>query len=227
MGDEKKCQNKTKNKKALEQVFQQGTFVSRIIDDPVLAGLVCLFHTFFFFFFLKISVLYGFSADACTCGFYDTPSCQTQRAVIKRCIEATRDKGEHRRSKRCDHVFISVLLSSVSSSNPFFSICKVFFFFYCSYHVVGPISDGLVTQSWDALLGVAVTGAAALHYQVVNGKMLGGERFLCSGAVFGLARTRLMPQQADSDVGHFELPLSLVSERIQGLPLWKAAVDHL
>lgn len=93
--------------------------------------------------------------------------------------------------------------------------------------MVGPISDGLVAQSGDALLGVAVTGAAALHYQVVNGKVLGGRRFVCRGAVLGLARTRLMPQQANSDVGDFQLLLTLVSERIQGLPLWEAAVDHL
>lgn len=93
--------------------------------------------------------------------------------------------------------------------------------------MVGAVSDGLVAQSRDTLLGVAVTGAAALHYQVIDGKMLGGKRFVRSRAVFGLARTRLMPQQADSDVGDFQLLLSLVSERIQGLPLWKAAVDHL
>lgn len=72
-----------------------------------------------------------------------------------------------------------------------------------SYHVVGPISDGLVTQSRDTLLGVAVTGAAALHYQVVNGKMLGGEMLACSVEVFGLARTWLVLQQANSDVGDF------------------------
>lgn len=69
--------------------------------------------------------------------------------------------------------------------------------------MVGPISDGSVTQGRDTLLGVAVTGAAALHYQVINGKMLGGKRFVCSGEVFGLARTRLTPQQANSDVGDF------------------------
>lgn len=100
-------------------------------------------------------------------------------------------------------------------------------FSHWSYHVVGPISDGLVTQSRDTLLGVAVTGAAALHYQVIDGKVLGGQRCVWSGEVFGLARTRLMPQQANSDVGDFELLLTLVSKRIQGLPLWKAAVDHL
>lgn len=72
-----------------------------------------------------------------------------------------------------------------------------------SYHVVGPISDGLVTQSRDTLLGVAVTGAAALHYQVVNGKMLGGEMLARSVEVFGLAGTRLVLQQANSDVGDF------------------------
>lgn len=69
--------------------------------------------------------------------------------------------------------------------------------------MVGPISDGLVTQSGDTLLGVAITGAAALHDQVVNGKMSGGKVFACSGEVFGLARARLVLQQADSDVGDF------------------------
>lgn len=97
----------------------------------------------------------------------------------------------------------------------------------CSYHMVGAISDGLVPQGRDALLGVAVTGAAALHYQVINGKVLGGKRLVGGAEVFGLAGTRLMPQQANSDVGDFQLLLALVSEGIQGLPLWKAAVDHL
>lgn len=93
--------------------------------------------------------------------------------------------------------------------------------------MTGPISDGSVTQGGDTLLRVAVAGAAALHYQVVNGKMSGGKRIVCGGEVFGLARARLMLQQANSDVGDFQLLLTLVSKRIQGLPLWKAAVDHL
>lgn len=82
----------------------------------------------------------------------------------------------------------------------FFTFVKVSF---CSYHMAGPISGGLVTQSRNTLLGVAVTGAAALHDQVINGKMLGGKRFACGGEVFGLTRTRLMAQQANSDVGDF------------------------
>lgn len=93
--------------------------------------------------------------------------------------------------------------------------------------MVGPVSDGLVTQGGDALLGVAVTRATALHYQVVNGEMSGGKRFVCSAEVFGLARARLMLQQADPDVGDLQLLLTLVSERIQGLPLREATVDHL
>lgn len=97
----------------------------------------------------------------------------------------------------------------------------------CSYHMVGAISDGLVPQGRDALLGVAVTGAAALHDQVINGKVLAGKRLVGGAEVFGLAGTRLMPQQANSDVGDFQLLLALVSEGVQGLPLWKAAVDHL
>lgn len=97
----------------------------------------------------------------------------------------------------------------------------------CSYHVVGAVPDGLVPRGGDALLGVAVAGAAALHDQVVNGKVLGGKRLAGGAEVFGLARTRLTPQQADPDVGDFQLLLALVSEGVQGLPLWKAAVDHL
>lgn len=118
------------------------------------------------------------------------------------------------------------LLFLRSSCNQFFYI-SLTLVALLSYHVVGPISDGLVAQGRDTLLGVAVTGAAALHYQVVNGKMLGGEMLACSFEVFGLARTRLVLQQANSDVGDFELLLALVSERIQGFPLWKATVDHL
>lgn len=43
-----------------------------------------------------------------------------------------------------------------------------------SYHVLSPISDWPVTRCRDALLGVAVAEAAALHNQVVDGKMAGG-----------------------------------------------------
>lgn len=94
------------------------------------------------------------------------------------------------------------LLFLISSCNQFFYISLIYVALL-SYHVVGPISDGLVTKSRDTLLCVAVTGAAALHYQVVNGKMLGGEMVMRSVEVFGLARTRLVLQQANSDVGDF------------------------
>ena len=96
-----------------------------------------------------------------------------------------------------------------------------------SHHVVGPVSDGLVPRSRDTLLGVSVTEAASLHYQVVDGKVSGGRVLVCRGEVFGLARTRLTLQQPDSDVGHPQLLLALRPERIQGFPLWQRAVDHL
>lgn len=93
--------------------------------------------------------------------------------------------------------------------------------------MVGPVSDWLVPRCRNTLLGVSVAEAASLHYQVVDGKVLGGERTVCSGEVFGLARTRLALQQSDSDVGHPQLLLTLRPERIQGLPLWEGTVDHL
>lgn len=96
-----------------------------------------------------------------------------------------------------------------------------------SHHVVGPVSDGLVPRSRNTLLGVSVTEAASLHYQVVDGKVSGGRVLVCRVEVFGLARTRLTLQQPDSDVGHPQLLLALRPERIQGFPLWQRAVDHL
>lgn len=96
-----------------------------------------------------------------------------------------------------------------------------------SYHMVGPVSDRLVPRCRNTLLGVSVTEAASLHYQVIDGKVLGGKSFMCRCEVFGLARTRLMLQQSDSDVGHPQLLLALLAKWIQGLPLWEGTVDHL
>lgn len=96
-----------------------------------------------------------------------------------------------------------------------------------SYHMVGPVSDGLVPRSGNTLLGVSVTEAASLHYQVIDGEVLRRKSFVCGGEVFGLAGTRLPLQQSDSDVGHPQLLLALHPERIQGLPLWEGTVDHL
>lgn len=93
--------------------------------------------------------------------------------------------------------------------------------------MVGPVSDGLVSRHGDTLIGVAVTEAAPLHYQVVDGEVSSGEGFVCGGEVFGLAGTLLMLQQSDPDVGHLQLLLALQPVRIQGLPLWKGSVDHL
>lgn len=93
--------------------------------------------------------------------------------------------------------------------------------------MVGAVSDGLVPRCRNALLGVSVTEAASLHDQVVDGKVAGGKSFVGGGEVFGLAGTRLALQQSDSDVGHPQLLLALHPERIQGLPLWEGAVDHL
>lgn len=96
-----------------------------------------------------------------------------------------------------------------------------------SYHMVGPVSDGLVPRCRNTLLGVSVTEAASLHYQVIDGEVLGGKSFVCGGEVFGLAGARLPPQQSDSDVGHPQLLLALRPKRIQGLPLRQGTVDHL
>lgn len=71
-----------------------------------------------------------------------------------------------------------------------------------SYHVVGPVSDWLVPRGRNALFGVSVAEAASLHDHVIDGKVTAGQRFVCGGGVFGLARTRLVFQQSDSDVGH-------------------------
>lgn len=43
-----------------------------------------------------------------------------------------------------------------------------------SYHMLSPVSDWPVAWRWDALLGVAVAEAAALHNQVVDGEVAGG-----------------------------------------------------
>lgn len=99
-----------------------------------------------------------------------------------------------------------------------------------SYHVVGPVSNGLVPRGRNTLLSVAVAEAASLHYQVVDGEVLSGKRLLRSGGggdVFDLARARLSLQQPDSDVGDSKLLLALHPKRIQGLPLWERTVDHL
>lgn len=96
-----------------------------------------------------------------------------------------------------------------------------------SYHVVGAVSDWLVARRWHTLFGMSVAEAAPLHDQVIDGEVAGGKIFVHGGEVFGLARTRLALQQANPDVGHPELPLTLLPERIEGLPLWKAAIDHL
>lgn len=96
-----------------------------------------------------------------------------------------------------------------------------------TYHVVGAVSHWLVPWSGNTLLGVSVTEAASLHYQVINGKVSSGKCFVYSGWIFGLAGTRLAFQQSDSDVGHPQLLLALYPERIQGLPLREGTVDHL
>ena len=96
-----------------------------------------------------------------------------------------------------------------------------------SYHVVRPVSDGLVPRRRNALLGVSVTEAASLHDQVVDGEVPGGKLFVGGGDVFGLTGARLMLQQSDADVGHPQLLLALHPERVQGLPLREGAVDHL
>lgn len=68
--------------------------------------------------------------------------------------------------------------------------------------MVGPVSDWLVPRGGNTLFGVSVAEAASLHYHVIDGKVAAGERFTRGGGVFGLARTRLVLQQSDSDVGH-------------------------
>lgn len=93
--------------------------------------------------------------------------------------------------------------------------------------MVGAVSDWLVARRWHTLFGVSVAEAAPLHDQVVDGEVAGGKILVRRGEVFGLARTRLALQQANPDVGHPELLLTLLPERIEGLPLWKAAIDHL
>ncbi len=96
-----------------------------------------------------------------------------------------------------------------------------------SYHMVGPVSDGLVPWSRNTLLGVSVTEAASFHYQVIDGEVPDGKSFVCGGELFGLAGTRLPLQKSDSDVSHPQLLLALHPERIQGLPLWEGTVYHL
>lgn len=93
--------------------------------------------------------------------------------------------------------------------------------------MVGAVSDRLVARRRHTLFGVSVAEAAPLHDQVVDGEVAGGKVFARRGEVFGLARTRLALQQANPDVGHPQLLLTLLPERIEGLPLWKAAIDHL
>lgn len=98
---------------------------------------------------------------------------------------------------------------------------------FCSYHVVGAVSGGLVFRRRDTLLGVAVAEAASFHYQVVDGKVLNRKRFPCRGESFDLAGARLVLQQPNSDVGHLQLLLALQTERIQRLPLWEGSINSL
>lgn len=71
-----------------------------------------------------------------------------------------------------------------------------------SHHMVGPVSDWLVPRGRNTLFGMSVAEAASLHYHVIDGKVAAGQSSMCRGGVFGLARTRLVFQQSDSDVGH-------------------------
>lgn len=96
-----------------------------------------------------------------------------------------------------------------------------------SYHMVGAVSDGLVSRCRSTLLSVSVTGAASLHYQVIHGKVLCWTCCVCEGEVFGLAGTRLVLQQPNPDVGHLQLLLALYSEWIQRLPLGEGSIDDL
>lgn len=96
-----------------------------------------------------------------------------------------------------------------------------------SYHVLSPVSDWPVARRRHTLLGVAIAEAAALHDQVVDGEVAGGQVPVGGTEVLGLTGTRLALQQADPDVGEAELALGLLAKRVQGLPLWKGAVDHL
>lgn len=93
--------------------------------------------------------------------------------------------------------------------------------------MVGPVSNGLVSRQRNTLLGMSITEAASLHYQVIYGKVSGRKSFACGGMVFGLAGTWLLLEQPDADVGHPQLLLTFHSEWIQRLPLWECPVDHL
>lgn len=96
-----------------------------------------------------------------------------------------------------------------------------------SYHMVGPVSNGLVSWCRNTLLRVPITEAASLHYQVIDGEVSCRASFVCGSEVFGLTGTRLVLQQPNPDVGHLQLLLTLQSKRIQRLPLWEGSVDHL
>lgn len=96
--------------------------------------------------------------------------------------------------------------------------------------MAGPVSDGLVPRRGKALLGVPAAEAAALHDQVVDGKVARGQRLARrggGGGDFGLARARLALQQPDANVGNPQLLLALQAKRVQRLPLGEGAVDHL
>lgn len=80
--------------------------------------------------------------------------------------------------------------------------------------MVGAVSDGPVSWRGNTLFSVSIAEAASLHYQVIDGKVSRGTGVECGREVFVAAGTSLVPQQPNSDVGDFQLPLAFGAEWI-------------
>ena len=74
-----------------------------------------------------------------------------------------------------------------------------------AHHVIGPLLTRFVATGWHTVVSVSIAKAAAFHNKIIDGVMVRGEDG--GTRMFGLAGTRLAPQQTDSQVGDHELVL--------------------
>lgn len=75
-----------------------------------------------------------------------------------------------------------------------------------THHVIiGLLLAGLVAPGWYTVVSVSIAKATAFDNKVINGVMFCGEDG--GTRMFGLAGTRLVLQQPDSQVGDHELVL--------------------
>lgn len=94
-----------------------------------------------------------------------------------------------------------------------------------TYHVIGPLLAGLVAPGCYTVVSMAVAKTTAFDNKIVDRVVVRGEGAI--RGMFGLAGTRLAPQQTDPQVGDHELVLGSRSKGVHLVPQRQGSVDHL